>query len=300
MRMIRLRLIVAAAIVCSTAACTDSPTAPAQPVPDRSQQHTVEGCVVDGVCLLPPIGSGGGGWCDPRISDCGNGGWDTCITTAPGTGDPQTVYTSGCPGGSGSGPGGDGGGGDDGTDPPPPPPADTCLTGDPALDSPAVQQGFKDLWLRSNPDAPQAQRLEQGGWIIQGADGSFRVSPFTPSSQGPCSINGNMHSPQGAIAWVHTHPFRAGERQTICGALKEYDAATGRWRDLIGPDGQPVYPVYDNRPSWPDHELMQDINSTRSQLGQPLLAGVVIDANQTTVYTEDRSDGTTVLPRCGY
>jgi hypothetical protein len=136
---------------------------------------------------------------------------------------------------------------------------------------------------------------------LQRLDGSYFTVPFSITAQGPCSLNGNLNAPQGAVGWVHTHPFTTGEVQTICGAIKQPDpSAPGGFRDAVGPNGQPLYPVYDNRPSFPDHELMNDMNATRAQLGQPLLAGVIIDANQTTVYTENPADGTTVLPRCGY
>jgi hypothetical protein len=169
------------------------------------------------------------------------------------------------------------------------------------LDSPEVQRGLKYLWSRSNPDAPQAQRLEQGGWIRQRTDGSYYMTAFSITAQGPCNINGNLNAPQGAVAWVHTHPFKAGEVQTICGALKEPDPNTpGAFRDMRGPNGQPIYPTYDNKPSYPDRELMHDVNYTRSQLGQGLLAGVIIDADHTTVYTENPGDGASVHPRCGY
>jgi hypothetical protein len=83
--------------------------------------------------------------------------------------------------------------------------------------------------------------------------------------------------------------------------MKLADPSTpGGFRDVIGADGRPVYPVYDNKPSFPDRELMSDVNSTRAQLGQPLLSGLIIDHNQTTFYTEVPGDVTTVLPRCGY
>jgi hypothetical protein len=125
--------------------------------------------------------------------------------------------------------------------------------------------------------------------------------PFTVTAQGPCGINGNFNAPSGAVAWVHTHPFRNGEVQTICGAVKQPDpSAPGGYRDVIGPNGQPVYPQYRNNPSIPDRELMNDINATMALLGRNWLAGVIIDANQTTVYSENASEGTSPLPRCGY
>lgn len=98
------------AVVMMAAACADTPTEPVSvALPGTApMQDELQGCVVDGVCLLPPIGSGGGGWCDPRTTDCGDGGWDTCITSAPVTDDAGVVYVSSCPGG-GTEPGGGGG-----------------------------------------------------------------------------------------------------------------------------------------------------------------------------------------------
>jgi hypothetical protein len=92
------------------------------------------------------------------------------------------------------------------------------------------------------------------------------MTAFSITAQGPCNINGNLNAPQGAVAWVHTHPFKAGEVQTICGALKEPEPnSPGAFRDMRGSNGQPVYPTYDNKPSYPDRELMHDGNYTRSQ-----------------------------------
>jgi hypothetical protein len=170
----------------------------------------------------------------------------------------------------------------------------------PVLDSPSVQAGLADLWTRSNPSAPQAERLEQGGWIVQNADGSYGMAPFIVHSQGPCGINGNYNPPSNAVAWVHTHPFTTGERMVSCGAYKERDPATGAWSDVIGPDGRPVYPEYRNRPSIDDHEAVSDMNNALATVGRNLLVGVVIDHEQSSVYNENAAEGYTYYPRCGY
>ena len=274
-------------------ACADLPTAPLAVPSDKPLASCYERS--DGTIYCDPISPI---WdeCDPwtRLDWCRGGDGD-CMTTARAA-DPGAAITQGCPPGGepspeppGTGPGDE-----------EPPPGDTCQTGDPALDSPEVRQGLENLWIRSNPDAPQAQRLEEAAWIIQRSDGSFGMAQFNVSTQSPCGVNGNLNAPAGAVAWAHTHPFTAGEVQYICGSLKEPDPATGGWRDIVGPDGQPVYPVYDNRPSFPDREVMDAMNRVRSQRGQNLIAGVIIDANQTTVYSENPGEGTTTFPRCGY
>jgi len=282
----RLRHFLTALAVLLTAACADSPTAPSI-APDGV-----------GPSKIGVWAPGGGGKCDPWMNldwcepDDGGG----CMTSQPPEGTPEEFQgVQGClpPGGGGGG----------GTTPTDTVPTDTCKTGDPVLDSPAVKQGLNDLWARSNPTAPQAQRLEQAGWIVQRSDGSFYMAPFTISAQGPCSVNGNLNAPPGAVAFVHTHPFTQGEVQTICGAIKQPDPfAPGGFRDVIGSDGRPVHPVYDNKPSIPDRNLMNDVNRTRArfQPGSAQLSGVIIDANQTTVYTENTADGNTPFPRCGY
>lgn len=277
--------------------CTDLPTGPqlgAEQVVGTGSSvdnQTVQGCVIEGYCVLPPI-SGGGSTCDPHLQldwSCDDGGGD-CMTSQPGT-ETDLLAPASCPE-----PRNPRGG--DGYDPMP---GDTCNTGDPAFDSPAVKQGLQDLWSRSNPTAPQAQRLEQAGWIVQDANGSFRMAPFTITTQGPCHVNGNFSPPAGAVAWVHTHPFQSREVQTICGALKQADpSAPGGFRDVVGPDGRLVYPEYRNKPSTLDHWAMNDVNAIMARLGRNALAGVIIDADHTTVYTENPGDGTTVLPRCFY
>lgn len=289
--------------------CHDLPTGP---LPDPSDV----GGLLSGECTKQTDGTY---LCPPISSDPGTGS-EPCMESTGGE-DPESMIVQSCPPSGGPGDGstgpapGDGSTGGDtpihggdgrSTQPPPrdPPPTevvDTCDTGDAAFDDPIIMQGLKDLWTRSNPVAPQAQRLEQAAWIIHDAGGSFRMAPFITTRQGPCNVNGNFNPPAGAVAWVHTHPFWSGEVQTVCGALKQPDPyVPGGFRDVLGPDGQPVYPEYRNSPSIPDRELLNDINATMEMLGRNPLAGVIIDANQITVYSENSSDGTAVFPRCSY
>jgi hypothetical protein len=127
--------------------------------------------------------------------------------------------------------------------------------------------------------------------------------PIHASEQGPCKINGNFHSPPNAVAFVHTHPFRRGEVMTGCGPAQIRDpSAPGGSRDMVGADGKPVYDVYRNRASGPDRLLLDTVNTLRRDLNDQLdqLAGVIIDANQMAVYTEDAGAKPVPLPRCGY
>jgi hypothetical protein len=234
--------------------------------------------------------------CDPYHYECGPA---ECMTST--TGDDQTVQS--CPGsggssGPGTGPGGSipPGGGGGGASPP-----DTCQTGDEVLDSPVVREMLRNLWQTSNPAAPQPQRLEQAGWIVQNADGSFGTTPFTGiTQQGPCGINGNFYAPPNAVAWVHTHPFQRGEEQVACGPYKRFDPGSGSWVDVTGPDGRPDYPEYNNHPSTLDREVLGKINHIREREGRVLLSGLVLDNDRTTVYTEDPVDNPQPFPRCGY
>jgi hypothetical protein len=269
-------------------ACGDLPTSSS---PDAAPLLSGE-CVPnsDGVFVCPPIGNG---TCDPYHYDCGPG---DCIMSPSSGG--ETVQNcpigGGTPVGPGSPPPPSGGGG--GTSLP-----DTCQTGDPVLDSPAVRQMLNDLWRRSNPSAPQSQRLEQGGWIVQNPDGTFGTMPLTGiTAQGPCEINGNFNPPPNAVAWVHTHPFQRGEEQAVCPPYHRLDPRTGQWVPVIGPDGRPVYQIYGNRPSDPDYDVLWRINHVRQGQNRVLLAGLIIDHDRTTVYTEDASAKPTPFPRCGY
>jgi hypothetical protein len=118
-----LRLAVLAVAVLTLGACADSPThSDPQRAPDlQAQDGQVQGCVVDGLCALPPIS---GGWCEPWMEldwDCDEGG--ECITSVSDPTDPEgEMSVQSCPGGgagggTGGGDGADGDGGDGGGDP---------------------------------------------------------------------------------------------------------------------------------------------------------------------------------------
>lgn len=139
MQMLFRRLAAIIAVLIMAGACTDTPTEPAAALPGGSPLgDELQGCVVDGVCVLPPIGSGGGGWCDPRVSDCGDGGWGTCLNS--GSIDGADAINS-CPGDDGGG----GGGGGDGDDSPYPPPDE--------------ESGFDDYHPMVPPDCTKAVLL---------------------------------------------------------------------------------------------------------------------------------------------
>lgn len=123
MRNLVLRLAAIAGVVLTLGACADSPTqADQQPAPYHSgpvQTQAPMGCVVDGLCVLPPLIVDGG--CDPweSLDWCDPG---DCMTSVPWT--PDSQGTMGCPG-SGGAPGGGGG-----TPPPPTDPDAICPTAD--------------------------------------------------------------------------------------------------------------------------------------------------------------------------
>jgi hypothetical protein len=135
MRKFALCLMVLAGAVLTLGACADSPTqsdqqrAPDLAAPAQDEQVAPQGCVIDGLCVLPPIS---GGWCDPYEEldwSCDDGGGE-CMTSVGDPTDPEGATTvQGCPGGGG---GGDPGGG--GTTPPPP-------GGDPGLICPTSDTG---------------------------------------------------------------------------------------------------------------------------------------------------------------
>lgn len=295
-----------AAMLFTLGACADSPTGLAPQARPADLTNTealsdqqVQGCVGDGVCILPPVSGGPKApVCDPwtSLNWCeGEGGG--CITSV---GSSEYQGIAGCvPPGGGGAP----------TLPAPPPPAptqpapepepgDTCNTGDPVLESSAVQATLKDLWSKSRASEAQAQRLEHAAWIIQNPDGTYGTAPFSYSAQTPCGVNGNMNAPPGAVGWVHTHPFTAGEEMRICGPIQR-EVSPGVWTPVRGPDGQFLYERYANQPSQPDRSFMQALNGVRSALGQPKITGYMIDNEGTVVYgTATTKDQT--RPRCGF
>jgi hypothetical protein len=297
MRQVRYRIPMLFALFFA-AACTDSPTGPDTANsrgtgPNRIWTWYMPGVVVVGTPEeCDP-------WMDLNWCEGGGAGGGECMESV-GVNDPEAMRIATAGGCTGTGGGGGGTPVGGGTTSPPPESGDTCRTGNEILDSPDVQAGLRDIWTRSNPSAPQSSRLEQGGWIVQRPDGTFGMAAFSITAQGPCNINGNLNAPPGAIAFVHTHPFQRDEVQAICGPVQQRSPVTGAWQTVFGPDGQPLLRSYDNTPSIPDRELLQDVNAARTSLGQTPVVGVIIDANQTTGYTENPSDGSEPYRRCGY
>lgn len=104
MRNLVLRLAVLATMVLTLGACADSPTqsdrAPDLTVPAQGElEVTPQGCVSDGLCVLPPIS---GGWCEPWMEldwDCDEGGGE-CEESIGEPADPEAaVGVHSCPGG---------------------------------------------------------------------------------------------------------------------------------------------------------------------------------------------------------
>ena len=262
------------------AACSDSPVEPGSSARTAVPRE------------MGFSGPGNPGTCDPWLDPnwCEDEG--ACLTSAGGDpGDSASIQS--CPGG-----GGPGGGGT----PPPssqPPAPDTCRTQDAVLNDAGIQAGLKDLWLRSRIGQPQAQRVEPAAWIVRNTDGTYGLVELSYTARGPCTVNGNWSAPPGAVGYVHTHPFIAGEEMAICGALKR-PGPGGGWVDIVRPDGRPVYERYNNQPSWPDRQLITEvINRVRKARGEELLDAYVIDNERITRYTMNGMKDV-VYGRCGY
>lgn len=141
------RLAAIAGVVLTLGACADSPTqadqqrAPDLPATAKDEQVAPQGCVIDGLCVLPPIS---GGWCDPYEEldwSCDDDGGGECMTSVGDPTDPEggTIVQS-CPGGGGGDPGGGG------TIPPPPSddPGTICPTSDTG-ECPPEEEEYSDI-----------------------------------------------------------------------------------------------------------------------------------------------------------
>ncbi|HEX8152643.1 MAG TPA: hypothetical protein VF698_05930 [Thermoanaerobaculia bacterium] len=104
-----------------------------------------------------------------------------------------------------------------------PPPFPPCTnTGDPAVDSAKVQEGFKQLWAKSNAYGDVADRREFAGWIVRTATG-YRIHEWNKAGgpNGFCDplLLGDTIPPEGSsaiVGFVHTHPYGKGEIITDC------------------------------------------------------------------------------------
>lgn len=250
--------------------------------------RTEQGCPIPGIVV---IGHPNEPKCDPWSDPSWCQGGYECIEAAGFPGFPEFVGLASCPPGGYPPPPPPGGGGG-GTPTVPRPeleqPDTACNTGDPVIESQAIQTVLHDLWRRSNPTASaHSQRVEQGGWIVSDGAGGFRFEEFPANwLRTPCSIifPQVFTPPAGVVAWVHTHPYANGDRQTEC----QQEPVKG---------GVLVPFKYTGNPSVGDDAMTRAIR----QGGYPHLIGYMIDANHIVRSTGDNTPGgVRPLPRCGY
>jgi hypothetical protein len=165
----------------------------------------------------------------------------------------------------------------------PPPPA--CQTGNPIVDTPAVQTGFKNLWKESNTDDVLFRRSEHFGWIVY-RNGSYYVYewPIGGTYAGLCNgiadISG-FYPPEGPgaiVAFVHTHPYQNGENVVNCeGSVVTYEGVESSY----------------------DRDASGQISTLLGRT-QPL-PGYVIDKDGISAFEGNKFPaGTWKWPRCGY
>ena len=159
------------------------------------------------------------------------------------------------------------------------------------------QGALNQLWTDSNFDAPQEQRLEQGGWIVQDpTTGTVSFQPFPDNwASAPCEIipitpPGGPTIPDNAVGIIHTHPFETGEQMEAC--FSEPVATIG---------DQELYPTYDNEPSPEDIKTISGLKNAGYDV-----TGYVIDKDNIVVYDEttdlgpQSSNPPVQYDRCGY
>ena len=99
------------------------------------------------------------------------------------------------------------------------------IPGAPEISNFVMDSVMNDLWESSNysPSTPDSLRREQGGFIIRtinGADTTYGFKKFTYSGTKPCSVRPDATVPAGAVAWIHTHPWKLQEPQESCDHLR--------------------------------------------------------------------------------
>ncbi|HEX2205900.1 MAG TPA: hypothetical protein VHG91_21475 [Longimicrobium sp.] len=236
------------------AACQDRQPAAPNLLQPRADSIRVCGAEGEAPCTLGPVT----GTVDPIRPTDDEGGEDDG-GTGGGEGD-----VGGGGGGSGSG------GGSTPSDDPLPSDTACRATGDTLVDKTQVQDIFDAVWAGSNADASSSvDRLERGGWIVKTAAG-YAFREFTDMRFEPCGITplspAALEPPAGAVAWVHTHPFRVGEYPYSC---RYVDPSSG----LIG------IPEYGGTPSQYDVLASEQINARLAARGLPPIDGFVLDKN---------------------
>lgn len=81
---------------------------------------------------------------------------------------------------------------------------------EPWFQDPSVIDSLRAMWQRSNPGAPQDQRVEQAGWIRETA-GGYQFIPIIPSTQGACEMFIPIAPPDSVRSFTHTHVFGKNE-----------------------------------------------------------------------------------------
>jgi hypothetical protein len=250
--------------------------------------RTEQGCTLPGVVVIGHPEEP----CDPWLDSSWCKGGGECIESV---GIPvEPIGIANCPPGGGPIPSlpptGGGGGKPPSGDPKTHPvePDTACQTGDPVIESQAIQSVLHDLWQRSNPAAAaHSQRVEQGGWIVTDGVGAFQFSEFPASwSRTPCGIAfpASFTPPSGVVAWVHTHPYSHGERTSECAQ-----------EPVAG--GITIPFTYRGDPSFGDDEIAQAIRNG----GYPNVVGYIIDGDHIVRFTgTDEPGSVQKLPRCGY
>jgi hypothetical protein len=134
-----------------------------------------------------------------------------------------------------------------------------------------------ELWKQSNysPSIPASQRHERGGWIINNGNGTYSFQQLTDPGT-PCEVLVTLPPPAGAVALIHTHPWKKGE----------YSKGTC-------PNN--TSPTYEGKL---DGEDLVTLRIALRTTGQHL-RGYFMDADGMMVYTYDPINGRR-LPRCGY
>lgn len=256
---------------CGDAGITDPQVAPDGP---RLVEDTYT-CEGGEACAMPPLIA----VVDPNEVDCSDPYQAVLYTDVCGTGsatgdpwspeDPRDPSDPTDPG-------------DGGTTTPTQPPPDTvpCATGDEVVDDPTVQGGVDELWRDSNygPNVNLADRTEQGGWLVQTANG-YQVVRWTQLQTSWCGAEGEEPFPTSGtvVGFVHTHPYALGETVVSC-----------EW----------TIETYMGDPSSVDRALSM-------QLGQALgrsegLPGYIVDANGITRFVGEDDSEDRRHARCGY